>query len=123
MSAPSTRQKKAGAEALNVLASSLLEGQRQLIIQQAAAVRLPAMYEWPDSAAEGGLAGYGPRKAQIFGDVWAAQLGKLLTGAKPADLPVQQPTRFVLAVNLTTAKALGLSVPRSLLQRADEVIE
>lgn len=115
--------KEGGAAALNVLASSLLEGQRQLIIEQAAAVRLPAMYEWPDSAAEGGLAGYGPRKADIFGRVWATQLSRLLKGVKPADLPVQQPTQFQLAINLKTAKALALTVPQSLLQRADEVIE
>ncbi len=115
--------KAAGAAGLNVLASPLLEGQRQLIIKRTAAVRLPAMYEWPDDANEGGLAGYGPRKAQIFGEIWAGQLARLLKGAKPADLPIQQPTKFELTINLNTAKALGLSVPQSLLQRADEVIE
>ncbi|MGH7065223.1 MAG: ABC transporter substrate-binding protein [Stellaceae bacterium] len=115
--------KQSGATALNVLASSLLEGRRRLIAERAAAVRLPAIYEWPDAAKEGGLAGYGPRKARIFGEVWARQLVKLLSGAKPADLPIEQPTRFALAINLETAKTLGLTVPPSVLARADEVIE
>jgi putative ABC transport system substrate-binding protein len=83
--------KEAGARALNVLTSPLLDGQRQLIIERAAAVQLPAMYQWPEAAEEGGLAGYGPRKAHINGDVWVRQLVKLLKGVKPADLPVEQP--------------------------------
>jgi putative ABC transport system substrate-binding protein len=115
--------KEAGAAALNVLASPLLAGQHQLIIERAAALRLPAIYMFPEAAEQGGLAGYGPRKAQLFGDVWARQLVKLLKGAKPADLPVEQPMKFELVINLKTAKALGLTVPQSLLARADKVIE
>ena len=71
----------------------------------------------------GGLAGYGPSIVQLFRDVLSRQLVKLLQGAKPADLPVEQPTRFELVINLNTAKALGLTMPHSMLMLADEVIE
>ena len=74
-------------------------------------------------AAEGALIGYGPRLERIYGDIISRQLVKLLRGVAPADIPVEQPTKFELAVNLKTAKALGLSVPTSLLATADEVIE
>jgi putative tryptophan/tyrosine transport system substrate-binding protein len=115
--------KAAGAAALNVLASVLLFGRRQLIIERAAALRLPAIYQWPETAEEGGLAGYGPRIVQLFRDVLSRQLVRLLQGAKPADLPVEQPTIFELVINLKTAQALGLAIPPSILARADEVIE
>jgi putative ABC transport system substrate-binding protein len=74
-------------------------------------------------AEEGGFAAYGPRLVQIFRELMARQIVKLLRGAKPADLPIEQPTKFELAINLKTAKALGLEVPLHLLQLADEVIE
>jgi putative tryptophan/tyrosine transport system substrate-binding protein len=74
-------------------------------------------------AREGGLAGYGPSIVQLFRDVLSRQLVKLLEGAKPADLPVEQPTRFELVINLDTARALGLTMPHSMLMLADEVIE
>jgi putative ABC transport system substrate-binding protein len=115
--------KAAGAAALNVLASPVLFGQRQLIIERAAALRLPAMYQWPETAEEGGLAGYGPRIVQLYRDVMSRQLVALLRGTKPADLPVEQPTKFELVVNLKTAKALDLTIPESIIARADEVIE
>jgi putative tryptophan/tyrosine transport system substrate-binding protein len=115
--------KAASATALNVLASPLLNAQPRLIIERTAALRLPAIYMFPESAEAGGLAGYGPRKVQFFRDVWARQLAELLKGAKPADLPVEQPTKFELVINLKTAKALGLTVPQSILARADDVIE
>jgi putative tryptophan/tyrosine transport system substrate-binding protein len=111
------------AEALNVLASALLFGARRQIIEAAAKASLPAIYQWPDIAAEGGLSGYGPRFLQLFGQLVPAQLVKLLRGAAPADLPVLQPTHFELAINLKTANALGLTVPPAQLARADEVIE
>jgi putative tryptophan/tyrosine transport system substrate-binding protein len=111
-----------GAEALNVLASPLLNAQRRLIIERVAALRLPAIYQWPETAKEGGLAAYGPSFAQM-GRQNAQQLAKVLAGIKPADLPVQQPTKFDLAINLKTASALGLTIPSALLNRADEVIE
>jgi putative ABC transport system substrate-binding protein len=114
--------KASGAEAINVLASPLLNAQRQLIIRRVATLRLPAIYQWPETATEGGLAAYGPSFAQMARQN-AQQLGKVLAGVKPADLPVQQPTKFDPAINLKTAKALVISVPPSLLARADEIIE
>jgi putative tryptophan/tyrosine transport system substrate-binding protein len=111
--------KSYGAGALNVLASALLYNNRQ----RAATLLLPAMYEWPTMAEEGGFVAYGPRLAQLYRDVFARQLVQLLLGAKPADIPVEQPTKFELVINLKTANALGLTVPETLLQRADDVIE
>jgi putative tryptophan/tyrosine transport system substrate-binding protein len=114
--------KTSGAAALNVLATPLLNAHRQLIIERAAVLRLPAIYQWPETAKEGGLAAYGPSFAQV-GRQNAHQLASVLRGTKPFDLPVQQPTKFELAINLATAKALGITVASSLLARADEVIE
>jgi putative tryptophan/tyrosine transport system substrate-binding protein len=115
--------KAAGTAALNVLASPVLSAQRQEIIARTAALRLPAMYEFPEAAEEGGLAGYGPHLVQLFRDVLSRQLIKLLQGTKPADIPVEQPDKFALAITLKTAKALGLTVPASMLDFADKVIE
>jgi putative tryptophan/tyrosine transport system substrate-binding protein len=84
--------------------------------------RLPAVYSYPIYARTGGLISYGPDNLALFREV-AGYVDKILRGAKPSDLPVQQPTRFVLAVNLKTARAIGLAVPQSILARADEVIE
>jgi putative ABC transport system substrate-binding protein len=112
----------AGATALNVLASPLLNRYRRLILECSAARRLPAIYQWPETAEEGGLAAYGPRFTGIYRQL-AGQLVKLLRGAKPPDLPVEQPTTFELVVNLNTAKELGLTVPPLIPARADEVIE
>ena len=114
--------KAADASGLNVLASPLLFAQRQLIIERTVALRFPAMYQWPETAEEG-LVGYGPRIVQLFRDVLSRQLIKLLQGAKPADIPVEQPTKFELVINLKAAKALGLTIPPLVLARADEVIE
>jgi putative ABC transport system substrate-binding protein len=83
---------------------------------------LPAVYSYPVYAQTGGLISYGPDPAAVVHEA-TSYIDKILRGAKPGDLPVQQPTRFLLAVNLKTAKALGLTVPQSLLARADEVIE
>jgi putative ABC transport system substrate-binding protein len=115
--------KASGAGALNVLASSLFFNNRDVILDRTAALRLPAIYQWPEMADEGGLLGYGPRIVQLYRDIQGRQLAKLLRGAKPADIPVEQPTKYVLVVNLRTARSLGLNVPDSLLARADEVIE
>jgi putative ABC transport system substrate-binding protein len=115
--------KNSGAAALNVLASALLHNNRQIILPRTAALALPAIYQWPTVAAEGALIGYGPRLERIYGDIISRQLVKLLRGVAPADIPVEQPTKFELAVNLKTAKVLGLTVPASLLATADEVIE
>jgi putative tryptophan/tyrosine transport system substrate-binding protein len=115
--------KAADAEALNVLASSLLWNNRTIIFDGVARLSLPAIYQWPEMADEGGLISYGPRIVQLYRDILSRQLANLLRGAKPADLPVEQPTKFELVINVKTAKALGLVVPQSLLLRADEVIE
>jgi putative ABC transport system substrate-binding protein len=115
--------KAAGAQALNVLASPFLRANDQLIRERVAALQLPAIYQFPEMAEAGGLAGYGPQIVHLSREVLARQLVKLLNGAKPADLPVEQPTTFELVINLKTAKTLRLTVPQSILQRADEVIE
>jgi putative ABC transport system substrate-binding protein len=114
--------KAGGQAAVNVLASPLLHGNRRAIIVRTLELRLPAIYQWPDTAKEGGLLGYGPRFAEVF-RLLARQLAKTLRGANPADLPVEQPTKFELAVNERTAKAIGLDVSPVMLARADEVIE
>jgi putative tryptophan/tyrosine transport system substrate-binding protein len=95
---------------------------RSLIVGLAERYRLPAMYQFRQFAAEGGLMSYGPDTADIFRRT-AAYVDRILRGANPADLPVQQPTKFQLVLNLKTAKTLGLTVSPSLLARADEVIE
>jgi len=114
--------KTAGAAAFNVLASPLLYGNRQAIIERAAALHLPAMYQWPETAEEGGLMGYGPRITQMFRQV-AGLAVKVLRGSKTGDLPVEQPTKFELVINLQTAKVIGHEVPAGLVLRADKVIE
>jgi len=115
--------KASGAAALNVLASPTLYGSRQIIMQRVAALRLPAIYQFPEEAEEGGFVAYGPRVVQVFRELMGRQLVQLLRGAKPADIPVEQPTKFELVFNLKTANALGLTVPETLLARADKVIE
>jgi putative ABC transport system substrate-binding protein len=110
------------AGALTTLDDLFIYAHRTRIVALAATSRLPGMYGWAAFPEAGGLMSYGPdfrdmyRQAAVFVD-------KILKGARPGDLPVEQPTKFELVVNLTTAKALGLTIPRSLLQRADQVIE
>ena len=111
-----------GAAALNVLASPMLHANRQLIMDRVATLRLPTMYQWPETAEEGGFVSYGPRLIDLFGVVYP-DLGQLLRGTKIADIPVEQPTKFELVINLKTAKAMGVIVPATLLVRADKVIE
>src|SRR5262249_15182277 len=115
--------KASGAGALNVLGSALLFNNRSIIFGRVAALRLPAIYQGPEIAEQGGLIGYGPLIVQIYRDIMSRQLAKLLRGAKPADLPVEQPTRFELVINLATARAIGHDVPAGLVLRADKVIE
>jgi putative tryptophan/tyrosine transport system substrate-binding protein len=112
-----------GAAALNVLESPVFFGNRQIVMQSVAASRLPAIYFFAEMAQDGGLIAYGPRLRQIFGELVTRQLVKLLRGTKPADIPVEQPTKVELVINLKTAKALGFTIPESVLARADEVIE
>ena len=111
-----------GATALNVFASPMLDGNVPLIMERVAALRLAAMYQWPAWAALGGFIGYGPPLDEVVGLV-ARFAASLLRGTKPADLPIEQPTKFELAINLKTANALGVTVPPALLVRADKVIE
>ncbi|SRR6266851_8352882 len=111
-----------GSAALNVLATSLFSSNRQIIFERTAALRLPAIYQWPEMAEQGGLMAYGPRVTELYRQS-ARLLSKVLHGANPADLPVEQPTKFELVVNLKAAKALGLEIPASLVLRADKVIE
>jgi ABC-type uncharacterized transport system substrate-binding protein len=115
--------KTSDAAALNVLSSPLLFANRRVIIERTRELRLPAIYQWPEMAEEGGLIAYGPPLLQMFRELGRRHLIKLFRGVKPTDLPVEQPTKFDLAINLTTAKALGLKVPPMLLARADKVIE
>ena len=114
---------KGDAAALNVLASPLLFADRQVIMERATALHLPAMYQWPEVAEQGGLLGYGPRLVLIYREILARQMVALLRGTKPGDIPVEQPTKFELVINLKTAKALGITIPGTMLARADEVIE
>jgi putative tryptophan/tyrosine transport system substrate-binding protein len=90
--------------------------------ERAAYHRLPAIYSFPYYAAEGGLISYGVNIEDLYRRA-AAYVDRILRGAKPAELPVEQPTKFELVINLKTAKALGLAVPDKLLATADEVIE
>ena len=115
--------KASGAAALNVLSSPILYGNRQLIFDRVAALRLPAIYPWAEEAEEGGFVAYGPRIVQIYRELLAQQLVKLFRGVKVADIPIEQPTNFELVINLKTAKAMGVTVPEALLVRADKVIE
>jgi ABC transporter substrate binding protein len=118
--------KASGAEALNFLATPLfsLPGTRNnaVVMERIAAVRLPAIFQWPETAEAGALAGYGPRFPEMYRQR-ARIVVRILRGAKPADMPIEQPARFQLVINLKAAKALGHEVPAGLVLRADEVIE
>jgi len=108
--------------ALIVLAGPLAVAHRDLIIIWAVKHRLPLIYPYPYYTAAGGLISYGPDQLDQY-RLAASYVDRVLKGEKPADLPVQFPTKYILAINLKTAKALGLTVPDALLARADEVIE
>lgn len=111
-----------GPEALLVLADRVFLHNRALIMDFATKYHLPGVYAYLELVEAGGLMSYGPSYADMHKRA-ATYVHKILKGAKPADLPVEQPTKFNLVVNLKTAKALGLKIPQSLLLRADEVIE
>jgi putative tryptophan/tyrosine transport system substrate-binding protein len=114
--------KAAGAEAINFLATPHQVVSRNIILEAMARIRLPAIYQWPETAELGGLMGYGPIFDQVYRQR-ARQVVKILRGAATADVPVEQPANFALAINLNTAKAIGHDIPESLLSRADKVIE
>jgi putative tryptophan/tyrosine transport system substrate-binding protein len=107
---------------LVVLPNPIMAFNQERIHALAALYRLPAVHSYPIYARTGGLVSYGPDPASLFHQA-AGYIDKILRGAKPGDLPVQQPTRILLVVNLKTARALSLTIPQSILDRADEVIE
>jgi putative tryptophan/tyrosine transport system substrate-binding protein len=120
--APALESLKSRADALYVCTDGLLAAERVRINNVALAARLPTMLAIRDFVQSGGLMSYGPSYSDLFrraGDY----VDKILRGAKPGDLPVEQPTKFELTINLKTAKALGLAIPETFLLRADEVIE
>jgi len=108
--------------AIEVLPATVFTGQRKQIIGLVAKSRLPAVFQRREFVADGGLMSYGPSYAAMYRRA-AFYVDRILKGAKPADLPIEQPTKFELVINLKTAKALGLTIPPSLLLRADQVIE
>src|SRR5262249_15858932 len=115
--------KASDAKALNVLASPLLFANNRIIIDRTAALRLPAVYQWAEIARDGGFMAYGPRLIRAFPELGRRQLIKLFRGARPADMPIEQPTQFDLVINIRTAKAMGHEIPSALVLRADEVVD
>jgi putative ABC transport system substrate-binding protein len=112
----------AGADALMVVYTLGTARQRERIVAFAAANRLPLVSEGREFSDAGGLMTYGPKVLDLYRRA-ASYVDRILKGAKPADLPIEQPTKFELVINLKTAKALGLTIPPSLLLRVDQVIE
>ena len=110
------------AGAVTVMGSTMIIDERRRLVDLAAKHRLPAVYTSRESVDAGGLMAYGANFADLFRRA-ATYVDKILKGAKPGDLPVEQPTKFELVINLKTAKALGLTIPPSALLRADQVIE
>jgi putative ABC transport system substrate-binding protein len=117
-----TAMQRERAQALIVEVGPLTSDHRRRIVELAAQYRLPAMYEVRGFVESGGLMSYGPSIVEMYRRT-AVYVAKILKGAKPADLPVEQPEKFELVINLKTAKALGLTIPQSVLGRADEVIQ
>lgn len=112
---------RARVDAVLVLSYPRFHYEHQRIIEAAAKRRIPAIYEWGETARDGGLMAYGPLRAELHTRV-AVYVDRILRGAKPGDLPIEQPTKFELVVNLKTAKALDITIPDAILLRADEVI-
>jgi putative ABC transport system substrate-binding protein len=114
--------RNARADAVNVFSSPFLAALYREIITLSAEYRLPAIYQWKEHVEAGGLISFGPSLAAMFRQTGAIVV-KILRGTKPVDIPVEQPTKFELAMNARTAQALGFSIPPSVLVRADDIIE
>jgi ABC-type uncharacterized transport system substrate-binding protein len=117
-----SEMRRGGAEGLTVLTSIMFFSERRRLVDLAAKNRLPTVYPWREPVDAGGLLAYGPNLPDLLRRA-AGYVDRILKGVKPADMPVEQPTKFELVVNLKAAKGLGLTIPPSLLARADEVIE
>jgi putative ABC transport system substrate-binding protein len=120
--APAFEAIKGKADALYVVSNVLIAANRARIITLARSARLPTILSYGDYVQAGGLMSYGPNFAELFRGA-ADMVDKILRGTKPGDIPVEQPTKFEFVINLKVAKELGLTVPSTLLARADEVIE
>jgi len=120
--APAFQALKNRADALYVAVDQLMVANRASIVTSALAARMPTIFSTRDFVKSGALMSYGPSYTERFRHA-ADYVDKILHGAKPGDLPVEQPTKFELVINLTTVKALGLTIPETFLLRADEVIE
>jgi len=110
------------AQLLFVASTTFFVRDRRQIIELANRYKLPAMYEWPDQVDDGGLIAYGPSRAAIYARI-AADVDRILKGAKAGDIPIEQPSKLELVINLKTAKAIGLTIPQALLLRADRLVE
>jgi putative ABC transport system substrate-binding protein len=114
--------KASGAQAINFLATPHQVVSREIILEHMSEIALPAIYQWPETSDLGGLIGYGPPFALMYRQR-ARQVAKMLRGARPTEVPVEQPSNFEFVINLKTAKAIGHEIPAGLLLRADRVIE
>ena len=114
--------RRARTGGLTVLTSIMFFSERQRLAELAAQYRLPAVYPWREPVDAGGLLAYGPNLPDLLRRA-AGYVDRILKGADPAELPVEQPIKFELVINLKTAKGLGLTIPQSLLARADSIIE
>jgi putative ABC transport system substrate-binding protein len=119
---PASDHAKQSSQAVVQMSSAFFSAHRQVLVERAMHNRLPVSCEQPGFVALGCLVSYGPDFADFFRRA-AGYVDRILKGAKPEDLPLEQPTKFQLIINLKTAKALGLTIPPTLLARADEVIE
>ena len=110
------------AQLLFVASTTFFVRDRRQIIELANRYKLPAMYEWPDQVDDGGLIAFGPSRVTIYARI-AADVDRILKGAKAGDIPIEQPSKLELVINLKTAKAIGLTIPQPLLLRADRLVE